>query len=1303
MGTKKLLLIKAVSPALVLCLLATSLGVNVSASTLVNAPQAYPLISASPAFNPPTLKGIKFYPRDPLKLDFIIDSGNFNSSNEELKLDAEKLIRYFLAALTIPENDLWVNLSPYEQNRVIPAGLDATDMGEGLLNQDYILKQLSASLTYPESPLGKKFWDRVYERINNNVGAGLAPARNRIINTFSKVWIVPDKAVVYADGDKAMVGEAKLKVMLESDYLAMKKNVEPVEPVKPVAGLKSSNRLNRHNGPNGLNELSSQIMREIIVPAIEEEVNNGKQFAELRRIYHAVVLATWFKRRLRAALMIADEKKQMIAEKNNRIKSEAKRSLPEGDESNGPNWLNAFNLYIDKNKIKGIDKIDPKIKDNVYQKYLEAYKKGAYNIIKKEYVGTGLSPVRKQIRRRYFSGGCTLAGVSSALVERPFQPVEMESGKTVTARLRGAGSPAFVKNREEGDDRASHGAFSRSAVREYTSTSLSTSPGRGKMGDEEENPLFAELRTFVDVPEIKYFDFLPEDFGHYDVDKQNYRLITRETAPSMQLGQGVKAYVVEESKFILARNPPDDARLATEGISVCAGMGLFGANKKDTISGLGHFTLGMYDKDGHDFSVPVQEVMEKLPPDLTSLQVVFYTHENNAKERKILREAKKIIQDKFPFARVQRVLPQGRGGAAAMMVSGKNCGVIWRRDDGREKKALVKWGQGRAGSPVEDQGMREERRGMGDGEVKEKPAVPPIIERGFLYPERLNRALNRAARLIRNARGQRIFERAFVNGSLQYLARDGKVALGAVGDEDIFIILNKAGREMKKNLFRRRGIDRVDRGTMAADIFRKGFEKALKRILSYDKQRAFLDSRQAKTGAVFLSDSSYKTQFLKSLKERLADKDLFTRTERWALAGKEPLARDLKFLKKYTELKRLVEGDTVELRVLQKQLSRNSGDAAQMAELRKRVKKILAAGERRRLEQDLNDNIVAIRGRIEKIMNGRVAASPIIEGDFLYPVRLNAVLNQAVARVVDGDGQRLIDRVFVSGSSMYLAQDGRVALAAVGDVDISIILNDEGWRRFAVTGEEIRHAEIFRRKVLESILEHMEKDDLLLDEMGKFEPHIFRSMERYRMIVFESLEKRVFVEPFMGLLISQEISQEGAKRANAINKKIIKKYIELKHLILGIIDGEIRDRFLNAGDSETADLREEIETRFAAGELEQFKYALEHNEAAIMGRIEKMINGEGMVASSPFSSLYEEKTGVLPAKPEKTGGIDFNPSNLNIETKKVKPQAVLPASRSLPPVFSPVVFDPAVFEGFDFEIVAVSDFDPSAAEWALAK
>jgi len=32
--------------------------------------------------------------------------------NDELKDESRKLIKYFLASLTIPEKDLWVNLSP---------------------------------------------------------------------------------------------------------------------------------------------------------------------------------------------------------------------------------------------------------------------------------------------------------------------------------------------------------------------------------------------------------------------------------------------------------------------------------------------------------------------------------------------------------------------------------------------------------------------------------------------------------------------------------------------------------------------------------------------------------------------------------------------------------------------------------------------------------------------------------------------------------------------------------------------------------------------------------------------------------------------------------------------------------------------------------------------------------------------------------------------------------------------------------------------------------------------------------------
>jgi len=34
-------------------------------------------------------------------------------------------------------------------------------MGRDMLAQDYILKQLTASLIYPEKNLGKAFWDEI--------------------------------------------------------------------------------------------------------------------------------------------------------------------------------------------------------------------------------------------------------------------------------------------------------------------------------------------------------------------------------------------------------------------------------------------------------------------------------------------------------------------------------------------------------------------------------------------------------------------------------------------------------------------------------------------------------------------------------------------------------------------------------------------------------------------------------------------------------------------------------------------------------------------------------------------------------------------------------------------------------------------------------------------------------------------------------------------------------------------------------------------------------------------------------------
>ena len=174
------------------------------------------MTSLSQAFTPIILKGIRVHSDNPFLFDFILDNGNTGVEGKNLKNEATKLIKYFLTSLTTPENDMWVNLSPYEKDRIVPEKFGETGMGRDLLAQDYLLKQLTASLLYPENKLGKIFWDKVYDQAYRQYGTTDIP-----VDTFNKVWIVTDKAVVYENSQNhsAFVTDSHLKVMLEEDYL----------------------------------------------------------------------------------------------------------------------------------------------------------------------------------------------------------------------------------------------------------------------------------------------------------------------------------------------------------------------------------------------------------------------------------------------------------------------------------------------------------------------------------------------------------------------------------------------------------------------------------------------------------------------------------------------------------------------------------------------------------------------------------------------------------------------------------------------------------------------------------------------------------------------------------------------------------------------------------------------------------------------------------------------------------------------------------------------------------------------------
>ena len=238
------------------------------------------LLFPSPAWTPPIMRGVAIPDEKPLSPDFFVDSGDDKLGGHLLGAESARLIDYFSSAVSAPENELWVNLSPDESNRMLGKSLEGTRLGRCLLEEDLKLKRLAASLLHPDTETGKEFWDEVFAR--NEVGP--RPGCQEF-TTFQRIWIVAQTARVYVpaheEGKRSVfLVEQHLKAMSEDAYISKYATHGPLSTPDT-------------------NEVCTPIFNRIILPVIEEEVNEGKNFADFRQIFSCVVLATWFKEHFR--------------------------------------------------------------------------------------------------------------------------------------------------------------------------------------------------------------------------------------------------------------------------------------------------------------------------------------------------------------------------------------------------------------------------------------------------------------------------------------------------------------------------------------------------------------------------------------------------------------------------------------------------------------------------------------------------------------------------------------------------------------------------------------------------------------------------------------------------------------------------------------------------------------------------------------------------------------------------------------------------------------------------------------------
>ena len=234
--------------------------VNNSIAAQLHLPAPTQLLKISDDVVTPMLRGLKIDYQNPLEFKFIFDTGDDKNVTEK---DTKRIINYFFATLALPNSALWVNLSPYEQQRVVDEELGQTELGRDLLGQDYMLKQLSSSLTHPSTVSGKSYWSFLQDSTEES---------------FNKIWIAPEvESIQIREKDGVVwIAESRLEALTESDYLARNVNNSSVSQ-----------------------DVTNDAIESVLLPKIKSQLNDGEHFSQLRQIFNAMILGMWFKKKFR--------------------------------------------------------------------------------------------------------------------------------------------------------------------------------------------------------------------------------------------------------------------------------------------------------------------------------------------------------------------------------------------------------------------------------------------------------------------------------------------------------------------------------------------------------------------------------------------------------------------------------------------------------------------------------------------------------------------------------------------------------------------------------------------------------------------------------------------------------------------------------------------------------------------------------------------------------------------------------------------------------------------------------------------
>lgn len=233
--------------------------------------------------------------------DFILNAGKAEGTNPGIDPINSSLMAAtaFMTGLAVPDNKFWVNLAPWEQDRIIDEQLSQSDVGRIMLEADLQMKRDFSNYGNPcANETGKALWDlldkkreALVQQCMNKFPGEIKDIDNIRFLPVTRHWIVPDTVYAYTNETQIYIINATLTIKSEPVANHSSYQIYGEDTGTPSKGcLEELNKSAKEYG-----EYTKELTDLMILPYVVADLNAGKNYEELRDVYVALALAQWYK------------------------------------------------------------------------------------------------------------------------------------------------------------------------------------------------------------------------------------------------------------------------------------------------------------------------------------------------------------------------------------------------------------------------------------------------------------------------------------------------------------------------------------------------------------------------------------------------------------------------------------------------------------------------------------------------------------------------------------------------------------------------------------------------------------------------------------------------------------------------------------------------------------------------------------------------------------------------------------------------------------------------------------------------